>query len=55
MDKQKNKERHGKDDVKLPSSEPREDKSSTNESPVIEEHRKKPSAGNTPETGPGGE
>jgi hypothetical protein len=56
MQNDKKKERHGKEDVEIPSSTPREDKHS-NTGPVqgAEERRQKPHLDNTPETGPGGE
>jgi hypothetical protein len=56
MDKQNDRERHGKEDVQLPSSEPREEKNiSPTDTPASEERRQKPKADDTPETGPGGE
>jgi hypothetical protein len=57
MDKKNERERHGRDDVDLPASEPREDRKTTSEEerPAIEERRQKPRTSNTPETGPGGE
>ncbi len=56
MEKRNDKERHGKEDVRIPSSQPREERNITGEErPVSEERRQKPDQNNTPETGPGGE
>ncbi len=56
MIKQNSTERHGKDDVRIPSSEPRENKNLAHpDKPASEERRQKPNVDHTPETGPGGE
>ena len=56
MEETRNTERRGKDDVELPSSQPREEKKISDAgTPAAPEKKKRPDVSGTPETGPGGE
>ncbi len=56
MEERRNTERRGKDDVELPSSQPREEKRISNAgSQPAPEKKERPDVSGTPETGPGGE